>query len=101
MKIEITRLTDDCGNYAGWYAKGNYDLETMIREINAFEEYDDPSDTCMYISDVHRDTLILHHGYARNVPVAPWEKESVGYSFRLMESSKGRGAFEVTCVYFE
>lgn len=87
-------IIDDNGSVMGFYVKGNYSLEECIKAF----EYDHGDD---YFEEGEKSKLKVFHCYYRKVPVSPSIKENFSFSHLLIESKKGRGAFEVSVVYFD
>ena len=94
MALDSFDIVDDNGDTMGFYVKGNHTLEECIQAV----EWDHGDD---YFDPEEKAKLKVFYHHYRKVPVAPWEKDLVFYSHRLVESKKGPGAFEVSVVYFD
>jgi hypothetical protein len=91
--IDVERISDDCGDCMGWYAKGKNTLEEMIKGIE-FTEGDD------YLEDDEKLLLKPIYGYMRFVPVGKYDDQPFEFYINF-PCKKGRGAFECTVVYRE
>ena len=90
--VDVYRITEECEGTIGWYAKGNYTLEEVIEgiELEEGKEYFDPDG---------KKNLKIVHKYFRCLPVS--KNDDLPFAYWLLDSKKGRGAFEVSVIYLD
>ena len=92
MHIDVYRMIDDGARTTGWYAKGNHTLEEIIDGVEYENDvgYFEPDEIAKFK---------VYHTYFRCVPVSKFD--DLPFSHWLHESKPGRGAFEVSVIYYD